>query len=189
MDEIISDVSICNSALVKLGADLISSLSDDTKNARLCNARFPHLRNMVLEVHPWAFATKTVELASLASPVTESEYGYAFQKPADCLKIIRGEDWDESFETVDGYLMGDNDPFILKYIWKNTNAGTYSYAMAECLSWRIAADLAYALTQSKEVAKLMMEGYEMDLKAARYHDAHKKTPEGLYANTWIDSRN
>ncbi len=188
MDEVINEVSISNSALIKLGADPISSLTEDTKNARLCNLRFAYLRNKVLEDHPWGFATKTISLASV-SGVTPADWQFAFQQPSDFLKMIRGADWDQRFDTIGGYLVADEDPFIIKYTWKNTNCGLYSYAFAECLSWRIAADLAYAITNSKEVAALMIQGYEMDLKAARYADSHKKSPEGPYADTWIDARN
>jgi hypothetical protein len=189
MEEVISDVSICNSALIKLGQDLIDSLSDDIKTARYCNARFPHIRNLVLEAHPWACATKTAELAPVSSPVTEQEdWDYAFEKPEAFLKMVRGEDWDVEFDTFDTYLMSNENPFVIKYIWKNTNAGTYSYHLAECIAWRLAADLAYALTQSREVSDQMMKGYEMDLKNARFHDAQKKTPEILQANTWVDAR-
>lgn len=188
MDEVITEVSICNSALIKLGTDPISSLTENTKNARLCNARFPMLRNKVLEDHPWSFATKTVSMAPV-SGVTPTDWTYAYQMPGDFLKMIRGETWDAEFDTIGGYLVSDDNPFIIKYIWKNTNAGLYSYSFAECLSWRIAADLAYAITNSKEVAALMIQGYDADLKAARYADSHKKSPEGPYANTWIDARN
>lgn len=188
-DEVVSNVSICNSALVKLGADLISALSDDTKTARLCNNRFNYLRNIVLEAHPWAFATKTVDLAEVSDPVTEAIWSYYYQKPSDMLTVVRGEDWDEVFETVDGYLGSESSPAKIQYIWKNTNAGTYSYLFAETLAWRIAADLAYALTQSREMAEYCMEKFEAELKKARYHDSHKKSPEGLYANTWVDARN
>lgn len=187
MDEAITEVSICNSALIKLGAEQIQSLSDDTKNARLCAARYAMIRNKVLEDHPWAFATKTVSLTSLAG-VTPRDWTYAFAYPADFLKMIMSTDWDSEYDTIDNQLVADDPEIVIKYIYKNTNPATYTYAFAECLSWRIAADLAYAITNSKEVAGLMIQGYQADLSAARYNDAHKKSPEGPYADTWIDAR-
>jgi hypothetical protein len=191
MDEAITEVSICNSALIKLGQKvLIGSLDEDTVPARLCNARFSYLRNKVLEDHNWGFATKMVELASVDAGSTELDgWGYAYEKPADFLRMQRGEDWDEEFDTVNEYLLADVEPFKIKYTAKITDTGRYTYAFAEVLAWRIAAELAYALVNSKEVAALMMQGYEMDLKAARYNDSHKKSPEGPFANTWVDARN
>lgn len=187
MDELITDVSICNGALAKLGSDTISSLSDDTKAAKLCSARYPFIRNKVLEDHPWGFATKTIRLTSLAN-VAPRDWKHAFAYPSDFLRMIMADDWDTEFDTVDGNLVADDELLWIKYTFKNVNPGTYSYSFAECLSWRLAAELAYALTNSKEVAALMIQGYMADLASARYNDAHKKSPEGPYADTWIDSR-
>lgn len=184
----ITPVLVCNMALIKLGADPITSLSQDTKNARLCNAVFEMLRNKVLEDHPWGFATKTVTLASIVgTPLMD--WTYQFQLPSDFLKMVRGEDWKQEFDTLDGYLHANDDPIIIKYIFECTNSGLWSYAFANCLSWRVAAEIAYAITKSNTVATTMMAGYEMDLKSARYNDAHKKSPEGPVADSYIDVRN
>tara|TARA_R100001530_G_scaffold114015_1_gene80959 strand:+ start:206 stop:1021 length:816 start_codon:yes stop_codon:yes gene_type:complete len=51
-----SEVAICNSALIKLGAAEISSLSDTNKRAQLCNAQYSKLRDELLRSHPWNFA-------------------------------------------------------------------------------------------------------------------------------------
>lgn len=185
---VITPVMICNMALIKLGADTITSLSQDTKNARLCNAVFELMRNKVLEDHPWGFATKTTQLASIvATPLMD--WTYQYQLPADFLKMVRGEDWKQSFEIVDGYLHANDTPIIIKYIWENTNSGTWSYSFATCLSWRIAAELSYAITKSKTLMDTMIAGYAADLAAARYNDAHKKTPEGPVVDSYIDVRN
>lgn len=191
MDEALSNVSICNSALIKIGhKQLIGSLSEDTTAAILCNARLSYLRNKVLEDHNWSFATKMVELASVSvSDSTQLDgWQYAYLPPADFLRMQRGEDWDEEFDTLNGYLLADVEPFIIKYTAKVTEPGYYSYAFAECLSWRLAAELAYPLVNSRELAETMMKGYDMDLKAARYNDAHKGNPKGFYANSWLQAR-
>jgi hypothetical protein len=185
----ISAVSISNMALVKLGQEPISALSQDTKNARLCNAVFATCRNEVLEGHPWAFATKTVELASVVVEDTMSEYSYVYQLPADFLKMIRGEDWKQEFEIRDAYLMANEEPLFIKYIWENTNTGTWSASFAQCLSWRIAAEISYAVTKSNTVATSMMAGYAMSLKEARYNDAHKRSPEKPVIDSFVDVRN
>lgn len=184
----ISEVSICNAALVKLGGELISSLSADTKTSRLCNNAYERLRNKVLEDHPWRFATKTAELASIVG-TPRMDWTYQFQLPADFLRMQRAEDWKQEFEILDGYLHANEDPIIIKYTQECTNTGLFSYAFAECLSWRIAAELAYALTNSSTIAELMYKGYEMDLKSARYSDAHKMSPQGPVVDNWIDVRN
>ena len=48
-----SVVEICNGALNQLGATTILSLTEDSKNARLCNQRFTQVRDSVFRSHPW----------------------------------------------------------------------------------------------------------------------------------------
>ena len=58
-----SVVDICNSALNLLGASTISALTDDSKNARLCNQRYEPVRNRIFRGHAWNCLTKRVQLA------------------------------------------------------------------------------------------------------------------------------
>ena len=61
-----SVVDICNSALNLLGASTISALTDDTKNARLCNQRYEPIRNRIFRSHSWNCLTKRIEFEKLA---------------------------------------------------------------------------------------------------------------------------
>ena len=51
-----TEVSICSNALRKLGDDPITSLTEDTERARLCNAFYNTARDSLLRSHPWNFA-------------------------------------------------------------------------------------------------------------------------------------
>lgn len=84
-----SEVEICNSALIKLGDDTITSLTDDSKRARLCNAQFARLRDEVLRAHPWNFAIRRASLAKL-SQAPAFEFAAAFRLPEDpyCLRVL-----------------------------------------------------------------------------------------------------
>jgi hypothetical protein len=186
----ISEVAVANLGLIKLGQEPITSLSQDNKTARIVNAIFGFCRNEVLEAYPWSFATKTVEMASVSDfEDTMSEWSFAYIKPADFINIIKGEDWKQDYEIRDEYILANDEPFKMEYIFENTNPQQWSYSFSQCLSWRIAAECAYALTQSTTVAESMMRGYEMSLKSARYQNSKKRTPEGPIADAYIDVRN
>ena len=45
-----SVVDICNGALNQLGASTILTLTEDSKNARLCNARYTQVRDLVINL-------------------------------------------------------------------------------------------------------------------------------------------
>ena len=59
-----STVDICNGALNQLGATTILSLTEDSKNARLCNSRYTQVRDGLFRTHPWNCLQKRVELAA-----------------------------------------------------------------------------------------------------------------------------
>src|SRR5210317_1511007 len=83
-----SVVDLCNSALNLLGASTISALTDDTKNARLCNQRYETVRNRIFRSHPWNCLIKRVQLAQDSSaPVIEFSYQYTL--PSDCLRVLK----------------------------------------------------------------------------------------------------
>ena len=83
-----SVVNICNSALNLIGASTISALTEDTKNARLCNQRYEPVRNRVFRSHNWNCLIKRVQLAANSTdPVIE--YAKAYALPSDCLRVLK----------------------------------------------------------------------------------------------------
>ena len=71
-----SIVDICNGALNQLGATTILSLTEDSKNARLCNSRYTQVRDAVFRSHPWNCLQKRVELAADS---TAPAWGFKYQ--------------------------------------------------------------------------------------------------------------
>ncbi len=82
-----SIVGICNSALIKLGASTILSLTEGSKNANLCNEQYEKLRDDLLRAHPWNFAAARQKLARLADAPAFG-FAYAYQLPAAFLRAI-----------------------------------------------------------------------------------------------------
>jgi hypothetical protein len=79
-----TDVGICSRALTLLGAGAISSFSDGTDAANTCSRLYGTIKESLLSMYPWKFATKKVQLARLnTTPV--NEWTYAYQLPGDAL--------------------------------------------------------------------------------------------------------
>ena len=53
----LSSIELCSSALIKLGADGISSFEDASAEARVAARLYPIARDALLCAHPWSFAT------------------------------------------------------------------------------------------------------------------------------------
>ena len=87
-----SVVDICNGALNQLGASTILTLTEDSKNARLLNARYTQVRDSLFR-NILGIVYKRVELAAdTATPA----WGFSSQYtlPTDCLRLLRILDYD-----------------------------------------------------------------------------------------------
>ena len=154
-----SVVDICNSALNLLGASTISALTDDTKNARLCNQRYEPIRNRIFRSHSWNCLVKRVQLAKdSASPVVE--FANQFTLPSDCLRVLKIHNGaTDSVKTdmeykIEGRKVRTNEGTIfLVYIALNTDPNIYDTNLQEAIAHQLAADICYAVTNNATLAK------------------------------------
>jgi hypothetical protein len=190
----VTAVSVANSALVKVGADRISALTENVQGARLINTIFEPVRDEVLRAHPWNFAIKRALLAPTSTTPT-FEYDYEYDLPADVLRVltiaenIDDDGTDDLKWDVEGRnLLCDISAVYIKYIKRAEDWSEWDNVFAEAMAWRLAWGVAYALTQSSSVVKLMETGYKAAIAQARSFDGMEGSVKILIADTWIDSR-
>tara|TARA_R100001443_G_scaffold100496_1_gene107924 strand:- start:1100 stop:1678 length:579 start_codon:yes stop_codon:yes gene_type:complete len=189
-----SVVNICNSALNLLGASTISALTDDTKNARLCNQRYEPVRNRVFRSHAWNCLHKRVQLAqNTTAPVIEYEYAYAL--PSDCLRVLKIHNGttDSIATSLDYKIEGRNivtdiDTIYLIYIALDTDPNNYDTYLRESISHQLAADLCYAITNNATLANNYMARADERLREARFIDATENSLGTVEANEFTDAR-
>ena len=189
-----SVVNICNSALNLLGASTISALTDDTKNARLCNQRYEPVRNRVFRSHAWNCLHKRVQLAqNSTAPVIEYDYAYAL--PSDCLRVLKIHNGttDSIVTSLDYKIEGRNivtdiDTIYLIYIALDTDPNNYDTYLRESISHQLAADLAYAITNNATLANNYMTRADERLREARFIDATENSLGTVEANEFTDAR-
>lgn len=184
----VTNTSICNSALAKIGAERIISLNDDNARAKLMKEQYEKLLGELLYSHPWNFATARVSLAPLVTPPV-SDFSQQFQLPADCLRVIGTDLLPENSWTVEGRLfLCNSDTVIIKYIKLVTDTSLFTPAFAEVLACKLAAECAYSLTQSTTLSDGLYQKYEYKLRQARSFDAQESVGDRVYADTWLNSR-
>ena len=189
-----SVVDICNSALNLLGASTISALTDDTKNARLCNQRYEPIRNRIFRSHSWTCLVKRVQLAKdSASPVVE--FANQFTLPSDCLRVLKIHNGaTDSVKTdmeykIEGRKVRTNEGTIfLVYIALNTDPNIYDTNLQEAIAHQLAADICYAVTNNATLANTYMQRADERLREARFIDATENSVETIEANEFTDSR-
>lgn len=181
-----SEVQICNNALIKLGADTITSLSDNTKSARLCNTMYSIVRDEVLRSHLWNFAIGRQQLSQL-STAPSFEFSYQYQLPTDCLRAVRLYNSVEPFRVEGRKLLTDSNSVSLIYIKKETDVGLYDSVFSDILATKLASEIAYSITKNSGLSQSLKQEYDIKLKHAKRFDAQEGTPLDLTTNTFTSA--
>ena len=165
-----SVVEICNGSLNQLGATTILSLTEDSKNARLCNQRYTQVRDGVFRSHPWNCLQKRVELAA---DTTAPAWGFSFAYtlPADCLRLLRILDFDSNYKVEGRKILSNTSTMKILYIGRVTDPNEYDELLRETLSAALSADIAFAVTSNNTTATNMYNLFQDKLKDARFVDS------------------
>ena len=189
-----SIVDICNSALNLLGASTISALTDDSKNARLCNQRYENVRDRVFRSHAWNCLTKRVQLAQ-DSDAPVIEYTYQYTLPTDCLRVLKVHNGttDSIASAIDYKVEGrkiksDEGTIYLIYIAIDTDPNNYDSYLRESIAHQLAADLAYAITSNATLANNYMARADERLREARFIDSTENALGTIESNEFTDAR-
>ena len=190
-----SVVDICNGSLNQLGASTILSLTEDSKNARLCNQRYSQVRDAVFRSHPWNCLQKRVELAA---DTTAPAWGfsYAYTLPADCLRLLRILDYDSNYKVEGRKILSNTSSMKILYIGRITDPNEYDESLRETLSAALGADIAFAVTSNNQTASNMYNLFQDKLKDARFIDSTEGQnidqdlgmSDQIDAGTFINSR-
>jgi len=165
-----SVVQMCNSALNQLGAASITSLTDNSKNARLCNERYETIRDAVFRSHPWNSLIKRQQLAQdTATPAWG--FKYQFTLPSDSLRVLAIDAYNSDYKVEGRKILSNESTIKLIYVSTITDPNEMDVLLRETISAALASDLAYSITANLQVSGLMAEKYQAKLSEARHSDA------------------
>lgn len=182
-----STLTICNSALLKIGNDVITSIDGNQRAAIVCKTLFQYLADEVMGESPWVFATKQSVLAptGVAPPYT---WQYAYDIPSDCLRPLVPDD-DHIHWVVNGTQILCNETSLnLDYLFRNQDASSWDARFCETLAWRLAMELALALARSIPLKQEAEKSYNAALAQARAMNAVIGTRRPLEADVWSQAR-
>lgn len=187
-----SEVSICNLALQKLGAKRITSLTEDSNNARQVNACYATLRDKELRIHPWKFAiTRAVLTPAATAPLFD--YTYAFPVPSDCLRVLlparQNLDWKrETQGSQQVILTNDGNSINVRYIARVEDPTQFDVAFVEALAAKIAMNCCEQITQSNDKKAGAKEDYKMAISEAAKTDAFEDESQDPPPSAWETGR-
>lgn len=153
---------IYNRALALLGSTNRTTNTDDGKPwTDTLNEVWPQAVRDMLAEHPWNFA---IRRATLNKQIEQTEDGWLYQLPADCLRWLPAPRGDAAYVNAaheGNYLLTDSDsPPRIRYIAEIDSVDDWPAHFANAMGYRLAMDVAEALTQSTSIVEDMRVKYE-----------------------------
>ena len=175
-----TDIDICNMALRKLGADTITALTDNVKEAEACADMWTQVRKTVFSAFPWP---SCVTRATLECSCDCIPFGWtnSFPLPDDFVALMEvygvSPNGLPEYEIEDGKILCNDESLSIRYIYDNRTPNTYEPLLVDCLVLRLASEIAYSLVAKESVENSMLQKYHMKLNEARTRISRVRTNE------------
>lgn len=181
-------LEIINRALTKLGAKNISSLTEESVEAKLATKTYNESLESLLSELDWNFALKEESL-KLSTKQSQWRKGNYFELPADVLKICEVSVPSDTYWRQEGdYVFTTASDFGILYISKCVNESLFPAYFKDALVYKLASDLCYPITNSTEKAMNFLELYKGEfLPMARTKNARSKSAPIINDSYWIDA--
>ena len=191
-----SEVQICNIALQLIKhSKQITSLTSGTKEANAAELVYDEMRDLLLDMHHWNFATRRVQLGQLSADSAPAfEWDHAYQLPADFIRVMSVHEHDTGDDMVAYKIEGDQiladaDEIYLRYVGRVEDPNKMPPTFRRALSKLVAAQLATALSSSVSLSKeLFAQFHDQDLPFAKSTDAIQNFADQLPESSFISAR-
>jgi len=188
-----SKVDLSNEALLMLGANSITSFTDNDSNAVLVNRFFDGERDAVLRSHRWNCAITTANLASLATtPIIDWKYKFTLPTDPYCLRVldVRTVTGDIKLDhAIQGReLFTEESTVDITYIQRLEDTTLFDALLYQAIVFRMAWKLAFPITRDNKVMTQMGGMYESVVRDARAIDSQEGTPEIIESDALTDLR-
>jgi hypothetical protein len=197
-----SVVFICNLALGNIGKESISSINEASAEARACKQFYDIVLDTALQSYPWRWAVKTEAMAQVVN-TKENRWLFAYQRPSDCLKIIRvvDESLIEYMPYGDGIKGGNHDyeiegetiycdlsPAYLQYTQKMTDPARFPPMFVDALGMALSARIAYPITRDLKIRADAVTLASQAMEAAKSADANEVRETSDWPSEVIEAR-
>lgn len=183
-----TDLEICNSALIKAGSEKIITLADNNKRAITVSTQFPFVRDLLLYSYPFKFSRSRAVLTVDPTPPPFG-FAYKFALPADCLRPLSIGCDRTKWEVEEGYILTDrNSDLNLEYIKRITDSTKFDAMFSEVFATYLAFDISFQLTQSSTFQEKLEARVNEMLRSCRSYSAQQGTPREWIIDAFVSAR-
>jgi len=182
-----SDLKVCNNALMLLGHDPLTDLTGTDKATKLVVQFYEQACHGTLRAYPWNCALVRSAALTVDATAPEFDYDYRFPLPAGCLRVLRTSEKSYVFKVEGDWLLTNESEAQILYI-NDIDADDMDQLLIDAISARLAATIAFPLTNSDRTAEAMWKLYLMKLDEAQNIDAFEGTADKMEADDWVNTR-
>lgn len=174
-----------------MGGSPISSFSDGTVEADVCDAMYEDVARAALTNTRWRFATNQSVLSRIASPPT-GRFDAAYQLPSTMLMMnaitVNGLSIEYDIYGNKAYCNAvESDSVIADYIFRATEDNWPAY-FTIAVEFSMAALLAVSVARDAQLASLMEQKANTFMMQARRLDSQQQTTRKLNTSRFIAQR-
>ena len=183
---------LCSRALLKIGANTISSFDEGTAEAEVAGNLYDSIRDAVLSSHPWSFATGQMTPPKLAA-IPLADFDYAYQLPADFLRVLSLGETDRQtgrgafYRIHERRIHTDTDGVLLTYIFR-PDESIFPAFFDTALIARLSAEFSMPLTENTSRTEILFKQADAIFRQAKLIDSQQQTPAVFQDFTLIHSR-
>lgn len=173
----VTALDLVNEALVRIGAEPIGSLGEQTAQAVAASAVYSNVTRSLLADHFWAFAIREVLLGEIVVPATSRRLVFGthiYQLPADNLRVIGLRDFDY-FELAGDQMYTDASSAQCVYVAAVAESAWPPW-FVHLVVLELAVALAVSVTDSSERAEIYMRLAAAARPRARSIDSQQTPP-------------
>jgi hypothetical protein len=176
-----------------MGGSTITSITDNTAEAKACNVLFDHVIDQVLVEGSWTTATRRASLSQTTNTPTFG-FSYEYQLPANpvCLKVLSLNDeapFGTNFRVESDKLISNVNSAKIKYIARLTDTESFGPHLTGAIVARLSMELSLNLTAQVGVYDRMAQEYEQIITRNLGSDGQQGASDLTDSSDLIDVRN
>ena len=184
-------IKICSRASLLIGGDAIQSFSDGTAEASVCDAMYEDMARSALTNSRWRFATDQSVLNRLAEEPT-GRWTAAYQLPSELIMLsaVTINEVPIKYDVYGSKVYCNESAtseLIADYIFR-AEESTWPPYFTTAVEYMMAAVLAVSVARDPQLASLMEQKADLQMRQARRLHSQQQTTRKLNTSRFIAER-
>lgn len=177
-------IEIISNALILLGDNPLSSLTEDTTGAVLGANLYEQTYRAMLSSHRWRFAVKKLSLSKLSSK-PNTGYSYAYSLPSDIVYLIKTDS--RAYQIYGSEIHSNTNTLEIEYVFRVEEDKLPAYFI-KAIEYNLAYQFAVPLTGDISKGEYYQRLYKSAIATARNLDSSQHPQETFQSSPYTEVR-